>query len=75
MKINNHIHAAMQGSRTRGEKMIKQYNAQKDTVLAAGVRQYFTLEPKAIREERRFNKWVDDAFKVFGFDKGRKENA
>ena len=53
--------------------MIKQYIAEKDakTILAAGVRNYYTLEPRQIRQEKRFSKWADEALAVFGFDQKR----
>ena len=38
--------------------------------LFNGVMQYFVLPPKKKRDEARLNKWVDEAFDVFGFDKG-----
>ena len=34
-----------------------------------GERYFHQLEPKKEREEREFNKWVDTAFDIFGFDK------
>lgn len=37
-----------------------------------GKDRYFQyLPPKKERDEKRFNKWVDEAFAVFGFDKRR----
>ena len=48
--------------------MIQQYVAEANNELKPGERQYFELEPKAVREERAFNKHVDLGFKVFGWD-------
>lgn len=37
-----------------------------------GKDRYFQeLPPKKQRDEERFNKWVDEAFDVFGWDKRR----
>lgn len=36
--------------------------------LKPGVRQYYTLEPKAIRNERKFNNNNSETFRIFGWD-------
>lgn len=44
---------------------------EKKTRLTGNERYFQTLPPKKERDEKRFNKWVDEAFDVFGFDKRR----
>lgn len=39
--------------------------------LTGDGRYFQTLPPKKQRDEERFNKWVDEAFTIFGFDKRR----
>lgn len=35
--------------------------------LQNGVRQFYKLPMKSERDERKFNEWTDEAFRVFGF--------
>lgn len=48
--------------------MIQTYMAETAVKLKPGERKYFTLEPKATREERAFEKHVAKGFAVFGWD-------
>lgn len=45
---------------------VKQVEATNE--LFNGVMQYFVLPTKKQRNEERFNKWVDEALSVFGFN-------
>lgn len=48
--------------------MLQTYTAETEKKLKPGERQYFTLEPKAIREERIFNSNNAETFRIFGWD-------
>ena len=48
--------------------MIQTYMAETAKRLKPGERQYFTLEPKATREERIFNSNNAETFRIFGWD-------
>lgn len=48
--------------------MIQTYMAETEKKLKPGERQYFTLEPKATREERKFNSNNAETFRIFGWD-------
>lgn len=46
-------------------------NARGEIKPAAGVRQYYKLDPRPVRLKRKFDKWTDEAIKVFGFDQSK----
>ena len=48
--------------------MLQTYMEETAGKLKPGERQYFTLEPKATREKRKFDKHVSACFSVFGWD-------